>query len=188
MRPRCVLLDRDGVINVDSEAYILDVDDWRPIPGSLEAIARLSHAGIQVAVCTNQSAVGRGMLSMDGLARINAHMREAVKAAGGQLSGVFFCPHAPGDSCPCRKPAPGLIRQALAALDCPAAAALFIGDSQRDLDAARRAGIAAWLVRTGNGRRTEAEAALTADAAVYDDLASATRAILDTADSRSPAS
>ncbi|MEX0431462.1 D-glycero-beta-D-manno-heptose 1,7-bisphosphate 7-phosphatase [Spiribacter insolitus] len=176
MRPRCLLLDRDGVINIDSTDYILSVDEWQPIPGSLEAIAQLTHAGVKVAVCTNQSAVGRGMLSEEMLERIHQHMREAVTAAGGQLSGIFFCPHSPEARCNCRKPAPGLIQQALQHLGCAEEAALFIGDSQRDLEAARSAGVEAWLVRTGNGRETEAS--LDEAMVVYDDLASAAKKLV----------
>jgi len=185
VRLRCLLLDRDGVINVDSTDYILDVDEWNPIPGSLEAIAKLTHAGIRVAVCTNQSAVGRGMLSGETLERIHGRMREAIIAAGGQLSGIFFCPHVPEARCNCRKPAPGLIQQALEELNCAADAALFIGDSRRDLEAARRAGVEAWLVRTGNGRATEVS--LTDRPAVYDDLASAAEKLLRDMNSPEPA-
>ncbi|MEX0387134.1 D-glycero-beta-D-manno-heptose 1,7-bisphosphate 7-phosphatase [Spiribacter onubensis] len=185
MRRQCLLLDRDGVINVDSADYILEVDEWNPIPGSLEAIANLTHAGIRVAVCTNQSAVGRGMLSRETLERIHRRMREAIIAAGGQLSGIFFCPHAPEARCACRKPSPGLIQQALEELGCATDAALVIGDSRRDLEAARRAGVEAWLVRTGNGRATEAS--LTDGTAVYDDLASAAEKLLREINSPEPA-
>ena len=185
MRLRCLLLDRDGVINVDSTDYILSVREWNPIPGSLEAIAKLTRAGVQVAVCTNQSAVGRGMLSPETLEQIHRRMRDAIIAAGGQLSGVFFCPHAPEARCNCRKPAPGLIQQALAELGCPADTALFIGDSRRDLEAARCAGVEAWLVRTGNGRVTET--ALTDGTPVYDDLASVAEKLLREMNSPEPA-
>lgn len=176
MRPHCVLLDRDGVINHDSDAYILGVDDWEPLPGSLAAIARLTRAGIPVAVCTNQSARARGLISAAGLAAIHRRMTAAIEAAGGQLAGVFVCPHGPTDDCDCRKPAPGLLHQALETLDCAPDKALFIGDSRRDLDAARRAGVTAWLVRTGNGRRTEADGGTAVP--VYDDLAAAVEALL----------
>ena len=176
MSIQCVLLDRDGVINVDSEDYILAPDEWQPIPGSLEAIARLTGAGLQVAVCSNQSAVGRGMISMDQLEQINERMLEAVENAGGRLAGIFICPHAPDAQCGCRKPSPGLIQQALAQLDCTPAASLFIGDSQRDLEAARGVAVEAWLVRTGNGRHTET--AVAPETRVYDDLASAVQALL----------
>ena len=176
MRPGCVLLDRDGVINEDADSYILGIAAWQPIAGSLEAIARLTHAGIPVAVCTNQSAIARGMLSSEGLAAIHRHMRAAVADAGGALAGIFFCPHGPEAGCECRKPAPGLVNDALRQLDCQPAEAVFIGDSQRDIDAAARAGVPAWLVRTGNGRQTEAQYG--GDIPVYDDLAAATDALL----------
>ena len=176
MRPGCVLLDRDGVINEDSDRYILSVAAWQPIAGSLEAIARLTDAGIPVAVCTNQSAVNRGMLSGEGLAAIHRHMRTAITDAGGTLAGIFFCPHGSEAGCHCRKPAPGLINEALRQLGCPPGNAVFIGDSQRDIDAATRAGVPAWLVRTGNGRQTESFKA--DDVPVYDDLAAAVDALL----------
>ena len=177
MRPGCVLLDRDGVINEDADSYILSIAAWRPIAGSLEAIARLTRVGIPVAVCTNQSAIARGMLSSEGLAAIHQHMRAAVIAAGGgALAGIFSCPHGPDAGCDCRKPAPGLVHQALRQLDCQARTAVLIGDSQRDIDAAAAAGVPAWLVRTGNGRQTESQQG---DAIpVYDDLAAAVDALL----------
>jgi len=176
MRPGCVLLDRDGVINQDSAAYIRCLDDWQPLPGSLAAIARLTRAGIPVAVCTNQSAIARGLMPATALDAIHQHMAAAIEAAGGRLAGVFVCPHGPADQCSCRKPAPGLVHQALQALGCPGGAALFIGDSRRDLDAARAAGVTPWLVRTGNGRATETDPG--ASVAVHDDLAAAVEAVL----------
>lgn len=176
MRAGCVLLDRDGVINEDADSYILSVAAFQPIAGSLEAIARLTAAGIPVAVCTNQSALARGMLTNDGLAAIHRHLQTAVSDAGGALAGIFFCPHGPGEGCHCRKPAPGLIHQALHQLDCRAEDTILIGDSQRDIDAAARAGVSAWLVRTGNGQRTEAQQ--TGDVPVYDDLAAAVETLL----------
>ena len=176
MRPRCVLLDRDGVINRDSDAYIRSVDDWEPLPGSLAAIARLTRAGIAVAVCTNQSARARGLISAADLTAIHQRMTATIEAAGGHLAGIFICPHGPADDCDCRKPAPGLLQHALEALDCRADAAVFIGDSRRDLDAARRAGVTPWLVRTGNGRETEIDPG--GPVPVHDDLAAAVEALL----------
>ncbi|RZU99517.1 D-glycero-beta-D-manno-heptose 1,7-bisphosphate 7-phosphatase [Spiribacter vilamensis] len=176
MRPGCVLLDRDGVINEDADSYILSVEAWRPIAGSLEAIGRLTAAGIPVAVCTNQSAIARGMLSNEGLAAIHHHMRTAVAGIGGALAGIFFCPHGPEAGCGCRKPAPGLINEALRQLGCQPADAIMIGDSRRDIDAALRAGVPAWLVRTGNGRHTESRQS--DNIPVYDDLAAAVDALL----------
>ena len=176
MGPGCVLLDRDGVINEDSDDFILNVASWRPIPGSLEAIARLTEADIPVAVCTNQSAIGRGMLSRSALTAIHAHMQAAVTSAGGMLAGIFVCPHSPDTGCRCRKPAPGLINDALNRLDCAARDAVLIGDSQRDIEAALNAGVPARLVRTGNGQRTKTLVA--DDIPVYDDLATAVEALL----------
>lgn len=182
MRPALVLLDRDGVINHDSPDYILSPDAWQPIPGSLEAIARLTAANIDVAICTNQSAIGRGRLDETTLRRIHEKLREAVAIAGGAISAIHYCPHAPEAGCHCRKPAPGLIEQALKTANVPASAALMIGDSERDLLAAQNAGVEAWLVRTGNGRVTEQTRLDDHGIRIFDDLAAAIQAILGATD------
>lgn len=174
--PLLVLLDRDGVINADSPDYILSVDQWQPLPGSIEAIACLSRAGIAVAVCTNQSAIGRGLLSEATLEAIHAQLKEQVIAAGGELTAIYACPHSPEAQCGCRKPAPGLCQKALLDRHVLASDALLIGDSERDLAAAQAIGMPAWLVRTGNGRQTEAGQA--PNQPVYDDLADAVKAVL----------
>ncbi len=151
--PRAVLLDRDGVINFDSPDYILSPDQWRPIPGSLEAIARLTRAGIPVAICSNQSALGRGMVDQATFDAIHAKMLLSIEEAGGRIAHVAYCPHGPDDGCSCRKPLPGLLLQSLAALglkDHPERA-LMIGDSFRDVEAAHAAGVPAWLVQSGYG-------------------------------------
>jgi len=176
MWPRLVLLDRDGVINADSPNYILSVEDFQPLPGSIEAIARLSTNGIDVAICTNQSAVGRGFLSPDTLNAIHTEFTDQVSRAGGQLVGIYACPHSPDAHCNCRKPAPGLCQQALLDRHVLPSEALLIGDSQRDLAAATTAGMPAWLVRTGNG--ASIEAMQPAHQPVFDDLASAVDALL----------
>ena len=108
---KLIILDRDGVINHDSDAYIKSPDEWLPISGSLEAIARLSHAGYRIAVATNQSGVGRGYYSLATLANIHEKMNQAVRAAGGLIDVIFFCPHVPDEACECRKPKPGLFYQ-----------------------------------------------------------------------------
>ncbi len=182
MRPSLVLLDRDGVINADSPDYILSPDAWQPIPGSLEAIARLTAADIAVAICTNQSAVGRGRLDEATLSRIHDKLLNAVAATGGAIGAIHYCPHAPEAGCHCRKPAPGLIEQALKTANVPASAALMIGDSGRDLTAAQNAGVEAWLVRTGNGLITEQKLLDHHRVRVFDDLAAATQAILGATD------
>ncbi|HSG88434.1 MAG TPA: D-glycero-beta-D-manno-heptose 1,7-bisphosphate 7-phosphatase [Pseudomonadales bacterium] len=165
-----VILDRDGVINEDAPAFVRSAQAWQPIPGSIEAIARLAQRGIAVAVATNQSGIARGLLDLTTLEAIHARMRAMVTAAGGRLDAVVFCPHGPDDGCTCRKPQPGLLQRIEAQLGVACAGAPFVGDSLRDLQAGRAAGCRPVLVRTGNGRRTETEG-VDADVAVFDDLA-----------------
>ena len=180
-RPKAVLLDRDGVINFDSPDYILTPEQWRPIPGSLQAIAALTHAGIPVAIVSNQSALGRGMFDTATMQAIHARMIAAIEAAGGRIAHTAYCPHAPEDGCDCRKPRPGLIVEALAALGIDAGDALMIGDSARDVEAAVAVGVRPVLVQSGYG---DAEAILAKarrlvpDITVYDDLAAAVDALL----------
>ena len=172
---RLVILDRDGVINQESDAYIKTPEEWIPIPGSLEAIVRLSKAGYTVVVASNQSGVGRGLFSLDTLAAINGRMRKAVEAAGGKLDGIFFCPHAPDERCDCRKPKTGLFKQIAERYKVDLKGVPMIGDSGRDLAAARAVGCRPILVMTGRGLQTlENEP----DAEVYTDLAAAVAHIL----------
>ncbi len=168
---RLVILDRDGVINEERENFVRSEDQWRPLPGSLEAMAKLHRAGIAVAVATNQSGVGRGLMSLDALEAIHDRMRREVHEAGGALEGIFFCPHTPLDRCRCRKPLPGLLEQVEAALGLAVAGEYMVGDSLRDLKAARAAGALPVLVRTGFGRITERELSIEDEVAVFDDLA-----------------
>lgn len=174
-----VVLDRDGVINRESADFIKTPDEWIPLPGSLEAIARLTRAGYPVCVATNQSGVGRGLFDLDALDAIHDKMRRAVESAGGDLAGIFFCPHAPDDGCDCRKPRPGLLHQIEQRFGCSLQGSPIVGDSKRDLDAALAAGGRAILVRTGNGRDTEktlVESNAVID--VFDDLAAVVRDLL----------
>ena len=180
-----VILDRDGVINEESDDFIRSVDEWVPIPGSLEAIAGLSRAGYRVAIATNQSGVGRGLFSRDDLQAIHTRLCKLVEEKGGSIAGIFFCPHTPGEGCACRKPATGLLHSIEEALGESASGAAFIGDSLKDLQAAHAFGCRAMLVRTGRGRATLAalqsgEACMEAWEAVpvFDDLAAAARSIL----------
>src|SRR5699024_3178695 len=110
MERRLIVLDRDGVINWDSTSFIKSPTEWQPLPGSMLAIARLSAAGFDVVVCTNQSGLARGLLSLDDLSAIHARMDAAARAAGGRIAAVFICPHGPNDGCACRKPRGGLLR------------------------------------------------------------------------------
>lgn len=153
---RLILLDRDGVINFDSPDFIKRPAEWRPIPGALDAITRLKEGGFLVGVCSNQSGVGRGLLSESDLAAIHERMRSALAQAGAALDDLRWCPHHPDAGCACRKPRPGMLLDAMAALDVEPTATIFVGDAIRDIEAAHTAGCAAGLVRTGSGRAVEA--------------------------------
>ncbi|CAL1239472.1 D-glycero-beta-D-manno-heptose 1,7-bisphosphate 7-phosphatase [Candidatus Methylocalor cossyra] len=155
-RPPFLILDRDGVINRDSDAYIKTPDEWIPLPGSLEAIALLTQEGYRIVVLTNQSGVARGLIAPPMLERIHAKMRALVAAAGGRIEAVFHCPHGPEDACPCRKPRPGLFRTFAERFAVDLAGVPAVGDSLRDIEAARSVGAAPILVETGQGRRTRA--------------------------------
>ncbi|WP_286875231.1 D-glycero-beta-D-manno-heptose 1,7-bisphosphate 7-phosphatase, partial [Spongiibacter sp.] len=150
---KLVILDRDGVINEDSDAYIKTPEEWRPLPGSAAAIARLNHAGYRVVVATNQSGLARGYFDQAGLDAIHRTMAAHLEGAGARLSGVFFCPHGPDDGCACRKPLPGLIDQIVAEYG-DVTGVPMVGDSLRDLEAGVARGCRPVLVLTGKGRRT----------------------------------
>jgi D-glycero-D-manno-heptose 1,7-bisphosphate phosphatase len=177
---RLVILDRDGVVNEDSAEYIKSVAEWRPIKGSIEAIAALTRAGFRVAVVTNQSGVGRGLLDEATLAAIHERMRGAIRAAGGELAGVYYCPHLPDAGCDCRKPRPGLFLALERDLGVSVRGVPYVGDKLSDVDAAEAVGARPVLVRTGKGTALEAAAA-TRGVPVFDDLLAATRSILDAA-------
>ena len=174
-----VILDRDGVINRDSDQYIKSPEEWVPIPGSLEAIARLNHAGFLVAVATNQSGLARGLFDLDTLNAMHAKMRAQLARAGGHIDGIFFCPHGPDDDCDCRKPNPGLYQRIGTRCAIDLRGVPIIGDSLRDLEAAERVGARPILVRTGKGERTLSKlAASSNDIEVYDDLSAAVAALI----------
>jgi D-glycero-D-manno-heptose 1,7-bisphosphate phosphatase len=176
---KLVILDRDGVINEDSDAYIKSVAEWVPIPGSLEAIARLNHAGFRVVVATNQSGVARGLFDMEALDAIHQRLHGELAKVGGQLDGIYFCPHAPDDRCTCRKPEPGLFEEIANRTNTPLDGVPVIGDSLRDLVAARAVGARPILVRTGKGRAAERGVAEEWGVPVYDDLAAVVTALLE---------
>ena len=152
---KVVVLDRDGVVNRDSDEFIKSPAEWQPLPGSIEAIADLSQAGFLVTLATNQSGLARGLFDQAALESIHAKFRELVQSHGGAVAGIFYCPHGPEDACSCRKPATGLLEQIEAELACSLRDCWFIGDSLRDLQAARTHGCRSVLVRTGNGSETE---------------------------------
>ena len=174
---RLILLDRDGVVNFDSPDYIKDAGEWVPIPGSLEAIVALRKGGFKVAICTNQAGVGRGILSLSALCAIHDKLHDSLRRLGGELDALTYCPHHPDDGCRCRKPAPGMLLDTMAELHAEPSESTFVGDSLKDIEAARAAGCAAVLVRTGNGRDTES-AARALGAEVFDDLSAFSRALL----------
>lgn len=146
---KLIILDRDGVINYDSDAYIKSPEEWIPIPGSLEAIAKLNQAGFKIAVATNQSGVGRGLLTETTLMAIHEKMEQALAKEGGHIDAIFYCPHTPDDQCSCRKPKPGLFYAIANHFNCSLANVPAIGDSLRDVEAALQAGCKPILVQTG---------------------------------------
>ncbi|MFW5723314.1 MAG: D-glycero-beta-D-manno-heptose 1,7-bisphosphate 7-phosphatase [Halochromatium sp.] len=174
-----MILDRDGVINYDSAEYIKSTREWEPIPGSLEAIARLNNAGVTVAVATNQSAIARGLCDLDDINAIHQMLRSRLNAVGGHVEVIAFCQHAPGEGCECRKPKIGLLREIRRRTGIPLDDAPMIGDSQRDLDAAISVGARPVLVRTGKGEDTERHLPVAlAEIPVFDDLAAAVDGLL----------
>ncbi len=175
---KLVILDRDGVINHDSAAYIKSPEEWKPIPGSLEAIALLSQAGYRVLVATNQSGVGRGLFEMATLNAIHDKMHRALGLAGGRIDGIFYCPHAHDAGCNCRKPKPGLLEEIAHRFGVSLERVPFIGDSLRDLQAAVAVGAQPILVLTGKGKKTRKDGDLPEGTVVYDDLAAAVRSLL----------
>lgn len=176
---RVLVLDRDGVINHDSPDYIKSPDEWQPLPGSVEAIARASQAGYAIAIASNQSGVGRGLFDLDMLSTINDKMIEAVEDAGGRIDLIVFCPHKPDDGCDCRKPKAGLLHRIEAELGTSLKDQWMIGDSMKDLSAARAVGMQPVLVRTGNGAQVERELPDSTDVLVFDSLAAAVNQLLD---------
>lgn len=170
---KLVILDRDGVINHDSDAFIRSVDEWRPIEGSIDAIARLAQAGYTIAVATNQSGIARGYLSLATLQAIHRRMEEVVTEAGGAIAHIAFCPHGPDDGCACRKPLPGMIDEILDRLGAQnIEERWFVGDSLRDLQAGISRDFRPVLVRTGKGLKTESNrSTLPVGTLIFDDLA-----------------
>jgi D-glycero-D-manno-heptose 1,7-bisphosphate phosphatase len=173
-----IILDRDGVINEDSDDYIKSPTEWRPIRGSLEAIARLHHAGWRVVVATNQSGIARKFLDLDTLARIHKTMHQRVVETGGLIDAVFFCPHGPDDNCNCRKPRPGMLLDIAERLRVDLDQVPAVGDSLRDIQAAQAAGARPLLVKTGKGFGTVNHPQLDPAVPVYEDLYSAVDALL----------
>jgi D-glycero-D-manno-heptose 1,7-bisphosphate phosphatase len=169
---KLIILDRDGVINFDSDQFIKNPEEWKPIPGSLEAIARLNQAGYRVVVATNQSGIGRGLFDMPTLNAIHDKMHKACALVGARIDAVFFCPHAAEAHCQCRKPKSGMMEEIAARYnlgnlnDVP-----VVGDSLRDLQCATSLGAKLYLVLTGKGMKTQAAGGLPEGTQIFPDLA-----------------
>jgi len=151
---KLIILDRDGVINQESDEFIKSPEEWVPIPGSLEAIARLSNSGYAVVVATNQSGIARGLFDSDTLNKIHSKMMKAVQEKGGTIDGIFFCPHSPKEGCLCRKPKPGLLLDIEKRFRVDLSEVTIVGDSMRDIESALSVNAIPYLVLTGNGRAT----------------------------------
>ncbi len=174
-----IILDRDGVINHDSDDFIKSPAEWEPIEGSLEAVAKLNHAGYRVVVITNQSGIARGLFDIDTLSRIHAKMRRMLTQVGGTLEAILYCPHGPDDNCDCRKPKAGNFIELAQRLRIELKGIPAIGDSLRDIQAAQTVGARPILVKTGKGEKTLADGDLPDNIAVYNDLAATVDALLD---------
>lgn len=181
---KLVILDRDGVINHDSADFIKSADEWQPIEGSLEAIAKLSRLGFTIVIATNQSGLARGLFDLDDLEAMHSKLTEMVETRGGTVAAIFYCPHGPDDNCSCRKPKTGLVDAIEVEFDVCAEGAPFVGDSLRDLETALAKGCQPILVRSGKGEQTLAKLAKEPvtgleNTPVFDDLAAAAAYIAD---------
>lgn len=175
---KLLILDRDGVINQDSDDYIKSADEWQAIPGSLEAIARLNRGGFRIVVATNQSGLAGGKLDILQLNAIHGRMHTQLAQYGGVIEAIFFCPHGPDEGCSCRKPQPGLLHEISRRLRVPLYRTTFIGDSLRDIEAALTVKAGAILVKTGAGQSLIDSGKLPETVPVYKDLAAVADALL----------
>jgi D-glycero-D-manno-heptose 1,7-bisphosphate phosphatase len=176
---KLIILDRDGVINHDSDAFIKSAAEWKPIPGSMEAIARLNQADYRVVVSTNQSGIARGLFDMATLNAIHQKMHNAAQAAGATIDTLIFCPHAATDNCDCRKPKPGMFHSIAERFETTLKNVPTVGDSLRDLQAGFIAGCRPYLVLTGKGELTRAKGGLPPGTQIFPDLAAVVDHLLD---------
>jgi len=181
--PKLIILGRDGILNRFREDHVKEPAEWEPIPGALEAVAKLNHAGWHVVLATNQSGIGRGMIDMASINAVHLHMNKLLTAAGGRIDAVFFCPHTPEDQCLCRKPMPGMMIEVAQRYGVDLKNVPMVADTLRDLEAARAAGCPPHLVRSGRAALvSEAElaqwSAAVPQTTVHDDLAAFARHLL----------
>jgi D-glycero-D-manno-heptose 1,7-bisphosphate phosphatase len=181
--PKLVILGRDGILNQFRDDHVKAPAEWLPIPGALEAVARLNHAGWHAVVATNQAGIGRGMIDMASLNAVHVHMMKLLAGHGGRIDAVFFCPHTPQENCDCRKPLPGMMRQIAQRYGVDLADVPMVCDNERDLLAAQAAGCPPHLVRSGRAAsagdaQVAAWCAQVPDTTVHDDLAAFTEALL----------
>ena len=175
---KLIVLDRDGVINYDSDQFIKSPDEWRPIPGSLEAISRLNHAGFRVVIATNQSGLGRGLFDMATLIAINDKMHKALAHLGGRIDALFYCPHTADSACECRKPEPGMFTEIGNRFGVDMTGVPCVGDSVRDLQAAAAVEAQPILVLSGKGEKTLRDGVFPANTIIFPDLAFVATALL----------
>jgi D-glycero-D-manno-heptose 1,7-bisphosphate phosphatase len=176
MNKKLIILDRDGVINYDSDNYIKSPEEWEPLPGSINAIATLTKAGYTIAIATNQSGLARKYFTQEILAAMHKKMLNLITIAGGKIAHIAYCPHGPKDQCSCRKPKPGLVEQISQNLNIPITTEVrFVGDSTSDMYAALNSGCTPVLVKTGKGLKSfvklkQPENSHLKDIAVYNSL------------------
>jgi len=180
---KLIILDRDGVINEDRDDYVKSIDEWIPLPGSLEAIALLNQAGYQIAVATNQSGLARGYFNINELHAMHSKMDKLLKTLGGHIDSVFFCPHSDANACDCRKPLPGMMKEIALRYkknnhNLPLLGVPLVGDSLRDLQAGIALGASPHLVLTGKGRKTLEKGDLPEDTEIHADLMAFAHALL----------
>jgi D-glycero-D-manno-heptose 1,7-bisphosphate phosphatase len=175
---KLLILDRDGVINHDSDKYIKSPSEWRPISGSMEAIALLTQNGWRIAVATNQSGIARGLFDMETLNAMHAKMHKAVTHAGGRIEAVFYCPDSADSNSPCRKPNPGMFHAISERFNVTLEDVPAVGDSLRDLQAAKSAGARPILVLTGKGKKTRKERGIPEGTPIFPNLAAVARALV----------
>ncbi|HEY7902586.1 MAG TPA: D-glycero-beta-D-manno-heptose 1,7-bisphosphate 7-phosphatase [Casimicrobiaceae bacterium] len=177
-QPKLIVLDRDGVINQDSDQFIKTPAEWIALPGSLEAIARLNQAGFRVVVATNQSGIGRGLFDIGTLNAIHNKMHRALAQHGGRIDAVFFCPHTGDSQCDCRKPRPGMLREIGRRFGVDMAGVPALGDGLRDLEAAAAVDAQPMLVLTGKGEKTLRDGGFPPNTVIFPDLAFAAAALI----------